>query len=74
MPMIDKYKDLIIKEAYKDVENVTNEMLQSKLDKGGLYCPSKEKVVCFSCGCFTRLKAKDAVGIQCDSCDGKISL
>lgn len=69
---IKKYKDIIIKEAFKDIDpkDVTNEMLESKIEKGGMFCPSLNKTLCFNCGCFSRIKANES----CHSCDVVISI
>lgn len=70
--MIEKYKDLVIKESFKDVDpkTVTNEMIQSKLEKGWMYCPSKNKVACFSCGSFLKIKLEEMNGnTTCLVCD-----
>lgn len=71
---IEKYRRLILKEAFKDVDpnNVSDEMLQAKIEKGAMFCPSKEKVICFNCGCFSRIRPNcDSV---CHSCDIQISI
>lgn len=71
---IEKYKNLILKEAFKDVDpnNVTQEMLQAIVEKGAMVCPSKKKVICFTCGCFSRIEPNE--NSVCHSCDVQISI
>jgi hypothetical protein len=54
--LIEKFKNLVLSEAFKDVDpsTVSNDMLKSIMEKGYMECPSKNRVVCFGCGLFIK--------------------
>lgn len=75
--LVEKYKGLVLKEAFKDTDpkQVTDEMVRSTMDKGWMACPSKDKLVCFTCGSFVRMKPEEVVqDSHCPICITKFSV
>ena len=73
--IFESFKKLVLKEAFAsaDPKTITDDMIKNTIAKGLMFCPSKDKFICFGCAAFIPFK-KDQVTAEgcCPFCNTKL--